>query len=491
MTENSGELWELPAPRYEAETLHRVLAYVRNRKVLKTAVYSYLEPTSKGRAETLLHTKPPVYTHPVDFKQKVFVVWCGPKFPRHVWVTNYRNLEVMKAICYEAEIATKFYPIRRQVRFTSIPVLVYLPIPGGEGVWLRGAIPDGNPYSITFFKSDYKVEVDLLDFGVRIQVKITLIRLMAWSDKVVDNKGKTIMEERTWPQFIGKPFLTADGAFEKRILHSTIEMGDIKRFDGKWTLFETDILDGRLRLCLHNVISATEPGIDVNKNEVICTERGLQQLSPGVLRANEILSQQNLPYRALRETEGRGNCFFHALLDQLLDRTIWVTLSKRGREVPLNHVELRKAIVKYMRELGDELSNSHQIQAWLLLEEADESKKPIWERRDRRKIWQDHLKVMETVGQDAYETVILGAAQFFDKDILVINETSSYPMCCKNPKWPQMAIVHLSRVHFQSVHRVQSIDAITYKQNKALSGPSIPHPHTPAVQIKSSKKVNT
>ena len=78
---------------------------------------------------------------------------------------------------------------------------------------------------------------------------------------------------------------------------------------------------------------------------------------------------------------------------------------------------------------------------------------------------------METVGRDAEEMVILGAALFFNKNILVIEETASYPMCAKNPRGPQMAICHLSRVHFQSVHRIGA-KLLTYEQKTGLPEPS-------------------
>ena len=186
-----------------------------------------------------------------------------------------------------------------------------------------------------------------------------------------------------------------------------------------------------------------------------------------------IVKKHNEYYCAISETRGRGNCFFHALADQLTSTNIRRSISQRAREIEHDHVSVRKAIVKFMRE-SKHIYNDDGIVQWLNLEEAKEEKKPPGERRDRNKIWQDHLEGLNTYGTWAEETVIRAAAIFFAKDIKVINEDSVYKVYGSLPgqatEGQPMVIVHMNRSHFQSVHSKLDIAWGSVHSPSLLSG---------------------
>ena len=173
-------------------------------------------------------------------------------------------------------------------------------------------------------------------------------------------------------------------------------------------------------------------------------------------RANMILRQKNLPYIALTETGGLGNCLYLALVDQLLhNEMVKSSILQRASDIDLNHVAVRAAINQFMYSL--DINTTWFVKDWLKLEEIREREKPLQNRRDRLQIWRDHLEKMGTVGEWADETVIKSAALYFGKDIFVISETydvtfdGSYPdQMPVGP--PPMTVVHMDGCHFQSVH---------------------------------------
>ena len=68
------------------------------------------------------------------------------------------------------------------------------------------------------------------------------------------------------------------------------------------------------------------------------------------------------------------------------------------------------------------LLNWAPVVEWLKLEQ----KKPRNEGKTREQIWEDYLSDMSEEGEWADEVIILAAAMFFGKDILVIPESTNY-----------------------------------------------------------------
>ena len=178
--------------------------------------------------------------------------------------------------------------------------------------------------------------------------------------------------------------------------------------------------------------------------------------APGSAKANRILLQQGLPYRALRETGGKGNCFFLAIADQLTDVDIRNSISQAGRGIHHDHLSIRRAVSQYMWNQED-FYHDENVGAWLTNEEINEAKKGGL--RGREEIWSDFLLDMFEPGTWANGVVIKATALFFEIDILVVHETGHYPMHCRPDAEelgnPHMAVAHLDRCHFQSIHRVQ------------------------------------
>lgn len=148
--------------------------------------------------------------------------------------------------------------------------------------------------------------------------------------------------------------------------------------------------------------------------------------SASVAKANRILHQQGLAYRAIEETGGRGNCFFLAILDQLKNQDIRNSISQQGKEINHDHQTLRETLVIFMMTEGD-FYNDEDVVVWLDEEERLETEER-GQQRSRDEIWEEYLQKMFQVGEFANEVVIKAAAHFFGIDILVINETSNYPM---------------------------------------------------------------
>ena len=200
-----------------------------------------------------------------------------------------------------------------------------------------------------------------------------------------------------------------------------------------------------------------------------------QVATPSMDMAHQILVSHGLDshYFCQRNTLGDGNCFFHALADQLRDVEIKATVAPRARFIPLDHLILRQRIVDFARQEG---LQDEDILHVLQLEESDERKtKPPAQRRDMFKIWSDYLDGMRLPRIFASEKIIRMAAKFFAKDIRVIREDSDFPWYGgQQASAPQMVIVHMHGNHFQSVHRRQRENAPTggLSQQQGLTTPT-------------------
>ena len=191
-------------------------------------------------------------------------------------------------------------------------------------------------------------------------------------------------------------------------------------------------------------------------------------MPPNVAKAEKIIRDKKVSYHVRNETGGLGNCFFLAMADQLTNGNISSTISQRAKNIAHDHVSIRKAIVKFMSKCP-EFYNDAVVIAWLNLEETNEQAKPVHERRTRNQIWLEHLEMMSTPGEFAWETVVKAAAMFFGKDIFVISETTALTlfgsMTNQQVTGDPMAVVHMDQCHFQSVHRHSELPPAVISQS--------------------------
>ena len=113
-------------------------------------------------------------------------------------------------------------------------------------------------------------------------------------------------------------------------------------------------------------------------------------------RAQEILVHHSLDqeFFCKTETKGDGNCFFHAIADQLTIREIKETVAQRARNIPLNHLIIRHRVVDFMRSNSDMLLQNDTILNYLqVLEGDDRENNPPG--RDFSTIWRDYIRDMK------------------------------------------------------------------------------------------------
>ena len=71
----------------------------------------------------------------------------------------------------------------------------------------------------------------------------------------------------------------------------------------------------------------------------------------GMASATRILAHHNLDkdFFCLTNTIGDGNCFFHAIADQLFDEEIQATVNRRALGIPRDHRVKRQQVVDLVR----------------------------------------------------------------------------------------------------------------------------------------------
>ena len=193
--------------------------------------------------------------------------------------------------------------------------------------------------------------------------------------------------------------------------------------------------------------------------------------------ASQILEAQHLPYHCGSITLGDGNCFFHALVDQLKDDEIRCTISERAsqliQEAPFCHndwnlyMTFRTAIVEYCRN-DEELNKSEWGTIWKAEFLCNMQKH--FPKLPHDKLWDRCLRQMSQEGEYATALFIRATALFFEKDIVVIEEETNYRILGTHSgvsKNPPMAMVHMCRIHFQSALRNQN-EAQTSQARQAV-----------------------
>jgi len=173
--------------------------------------------------------------------------------------------------------------------------------------------------------------------------------------------------------------------------------------------------------------------------------------SSGMATADKILDHHNLTheYYCKNNTEPDGNCFFHAIADQLTDPQIMASVgAPRARNIPIDHLIIRQRVADFARR-SQEVLEDQTILAMLQVMETND---PYG--RDMFTIWREYVREMRQPGKWASELIVRVTAIYFGKNLRAIKEDFV-------AIWhggdlavdPPMAIVNMGECHFQSVHR--------------------------------------
>ena len=185
-------------------------------------------------------------------------------------------------------------------------------------------------------------------------------------------------------------------------------------------------------------------------------------------KAQQILAHHGLDqvFYCPRNTKGGGDCFFHALVDQLSDPQIRASVRNEVKGKPINAKAIRERIVDFARRNQDLLLGDETV---LNMLEADEAR--AGGDRDISTIWDEYLRAMRKPGEWATELIVKIAAHYFGKDIRAIKETYEATWHGGNQSIdPPFVIVNMEEMHFQSVHRRQGLN-IGVEAQEGLSEP--------------------
>ena len=172
---------------------------------------------------------------------------------------------------------------------------------------------------------------------------------------------------------------------------------------------------------------------------------------------NRILRSHDLPYICKRMTAGGGNCFFHAIVDQLKDEVIAENISNRSKLIDISdHIAVREAVIEFCRHDNDLLNSDWN--GWKDEYVASEREKSHFSGLHEHVVWRALLDEMEKSGAWTDWIFVTATALFFGKDIHIIKSNYHYKlsgnMYGQHPEDPPFAMVLLNEVHFQSVRRL-------------------------------------
>ena len=178
-------------------------------------------------------------------------------------------------------------------------------------------------------------------------------------------------------------------------------------------------------------------------------------VTAGMAQAQKILERRSLDqqFYCKTDTKGDGNCFFHAIADQLTNQDIRDSVAPLARNIQGDHRLIRQRVVDFARSQSDMLLQRDSLLNYLQ-DEEDEDRRNNPPGRDFLTIWQDYLKGMKKPGTYATELIVLVAAIYFGKDIMVIKDDFVHTVeGSPQPHDPHpMVIVNMGDDHFQSVH---------------------------------------
>ena len=177
----------------------------------------------------------------------------------------------------------------------------------------------------------------------------------------------------------------------------------------------------------------------------------IASVSPGMARAQQILVNLFLSDELIckRDTKGDGNCFFHAIADQLTDREIRESVARRARHIPLDHHIIRQRVTDFADRQSHEILQDPTILAFL---QEMETNDPYG--REMFTIWRDYVQQMRQPREWAKELIFRATAIYFCEHIRVIKENFVTVWHGGDQAHdPPMTIVNMDESHFQSVYR--------------------------------------
>ena len=172
--------------------------------------------------------------------------------------------------------------------------------------------------------------------------------------------------------------------------------------------------------------------------------------------ADKILQARGLPYYCKNATEGSGDCFFHALVDQIKeDDAIANTLSQRSGHIDYaNHLAVRKAVVDFCRHSNELLDSEWAI--WRNDYINEQREQSHFHGLHQEVIWRICLERMEQPGTWVNQVFVAASAMYFAKDIIIVGPRTNFTlpgsMGNQQANGPPFVMVHAFD-HFQSVHR--------------------------------------
>ena len=202
-----------------------------------------------------------------------------------------------------------------------------------------------------------------------------------------------------------------------------------------------------------NAENIEQPSTSNNSNSLV-------RKTPSMLQADQHAMNNGIEHRSIIETEGDGNCWFHANVDQFLNDEIRDTISDRAKNVNPDHLSLRFAIADYC-ENDEELNNSAK---WnnlkftylndLILDD------PNFRDMTPEQVWQAQLTYIRTPGTGWAKDIFIDAtAFFFEKDIILYHEHHHHTFRgsllpddqIQTQPFEPIRIAHLNGNHFQSL----------------------------------------
>ena len=129
---------------------------------------------------------------------------------------------------------------------------------------------------------------------------------------------------------------------------------------------------------------------------------------------NRILRSHDLPYICKRMTAGGGNCFFHAIVDQLKDEVIAENISNRSKLIDISdHIAVREAVIEFCRHDNDLLNSDWN--GWKDEYVASEREKSHFSGLHEHVVWRALLDEMEKSGAWTDWIFVTATALFLER----------------------------------------------------------------------------
>ena len=162
---------------------------------------------------------------------------------------------------------------------------------------------------------------------------------------------------------------------------------------------------------------------------------------------NQVLKLLNLPYKCIKWVKPDGNCFFRAIIQLMHEEE--VTSTFLTSQSIMNHVDLRRAVIRFMEE-NQALNEMESFIQQKLVKEKKEGWVKYLRRIGTDKIWADDF-------------IIWCTALYIGKDILYASDENTIeapwtlvPGYVNNTifksTFPPLTVAYLSQRHFEPIH---------------------------------------